>query len=194
MPRLLPLLLKISLPLIIIDQLSKWWIVLHFKQPHIDSIPEFIDTTGLEQINVIDGTFRIIRLHNQGVAFGFGNGTAWAPIVFLIIPFLALIFITILWRKNIFTGIAKYSAPLLFAGVVGNLLDRLLQGFWLKGLEDHSFWERLGEGYVVDFLDFTVPFTHGYHWPSFNVADSCITVAAILLFISAFQSDAKQKA
>lgn len=192
--KLLPLFLKISLPLIILDQISKWWIVLKFRQPNIlveDKV--FEDDQGTRYITVVEDFFNIIRVHNQGVAFGFGNGSAWAPIVFLIVPFVALFVVTILWKKDLFEGVAKWSAPLLLAGIIGNLIDRLFQGFWLRGPEELSFLERLGHGYVVDFIDIQVPFTNGYHWPSFNVADSCICIAATLLFISAFQAEAKEK-
>ena len=192
--KLLPTFLKLSLPLIILDQISKWWIVLTFRQPNIlvgENV--FVDDQGIDQIPVIENFFNIIRVHNQGVAFGFGNGSAWAPIVFLIVPFIAMFAVTILWRKEMFEGIAKWSAPLLLAGILGNLIDRLFQGFWLRGPEELSFLERLGHGYVVDFLDIQVPFTNGYHWPSFNVADSCICIAATLLFLSAFQPEDKTK-
>ena len=133
MPRLIPLLLKISLPLIVIDQITKWWIVLNFKQPYlpIQEYPYFpprgefqgkywLASNHVETIPVIDGVFNISRVHNQGVAFGFGNGSAWAPVVFLIVPFVALIVVSVLWKKGVFVGIAKWSAPLLVAGVIGN--------------------------------------------------------------------------
>ncbi len=192
MPRLLPLLLKISLPLIVLDQITKWWVVLNMKSPYvfINEIKYRNDlVTSSDSITIIDGLLNSSRVHNQGIAFGFGNGSAWAPIVFLIIPFITLIMVTVLWKKQIFTGIAKLSAPLLVAGVIGNLIDRLFQGFWFPGLADASFWKRLSEGYVVDFIDVTVPFTNNYHWPSFNVADSCICIAASLLFLSAFKPE-----
>ncbi len=192
MPKLLPLLLKISLPLIVLDQITKWWVVLNMRQPYVfvDGIKEGNRLAdGSDQIVAIDGLLNISRVHNQGVAFGLGNGSAWAPIVFMIVPFLALILVSVLWKKQIFTGISRLSAPLLVAGVIGNLIDRLFQGFWFPGLADASFWKRLSEGYVVDFIDITVPFTNGYHWPSFNVADSCICIAATLLFLSAFKPE-----
>ena len=205
MPRLIPLLLKISLPLIVIDQITKWWVVFNFKQPYLPFqeypyLPprgEFqgkywLASNHVESIPVIDGIFNISRVHNQGVAFGFGNGSAWAPIVFLIVPFVALIVVSVLWKKGVFVGIAKWSAPLLIAGVIGNLIDRLTQGFFLKGYEGESFWTRLSEGYVVDFIDVTIPFID-YRWPSFNVADSCICIAATLLFLSAFKAEDKKE-
>jgi len=144
-------------------------------------------------MTIIDDFLRFIRVHNQGVAFGMGNGSSWAPIVFLIVPFVALTVITILWKKGTFIGISKWSPPLLIAGIIGNLIDRLFQGFWLEGAKHLGFWERLGQGYVVDFIDvklpFKIPFTDSYHWPCFNVADSCICIAATLLFLSAFSAE-----
>lgn len=204
MPRLLPLLLKISLPLIVLDQITKWWVVFNFKQPYLPTVeyPYVYTHEGvagkfwmhgdkMDMIPIIDGFFNISRVHNQGVAFGFGNGSAWAPIVFLIVPFIALTVVSVLWKKGVFVGISKWSAPLLVAGVIGNLIDRLTQGFFLKGYEGESFWTRLSEGYVVDFIDVTIPFID-YRWPSFNVADSCICIAATLLFLSAFKAEEKK--
>lgn len=201
MPRLLPLLLKISLPLVAIDQITKWWVVMNFKQPYLpfQEFPYFhpvgefqgkywLARNYVDSLTVIDGFFNISRVHNQGVAFGFGNGSAWAPIVFLIVPVVALTVVNIFWRKGVFEGIAKWSAPLLIAGVIGNLIDRLTQGFFLRGYEDRGFWGRLSEGYVVDFIDITIPVVN-YPWPSFNVADSCICIAASLLFLSAFKAE-----
>lgn len=176
MPRLLPLILKISLPLLVLDQVTKWWIVLNLHYGEVRP--------------VIDGFFNINRVHNQGVAFGIGNGTTWAPVVFLIVPFIALTVVNVLWKKDAFVGLAKWSAPLLVAGVLGNLLDRLTQGFFLEAFVHEGFWTRLSKGYVVDFLDFTLPVIN-YRWPSFNVADSCICIAASLLFLSAFQAESK---
>jgi signal peptidase II len=59
---------------------------------------------------------------------------------------------------------------LLLAGIIGNVTDRL----------------RLG--HVTDFLDFQFG---SYHWPAFNVADSCICVAAALFLLSGFTSQDK---
>ena len=88
------------------------------------------------------------------------------------------------------------------AGVLGNMTDRLLQGFYLKGAEALSFFENFANGYVVDFLDFSFPwiqtemFPYGYHWPAFNVAHSCVCIAAGLFLIASFmpQPKAEEKA
>ena len=55
------------------------------------------------------------------------------------------------------------SIALISGGAIGNLTDRI----------------RLG--YVVDFLDVYV---RSYHWPTFNVADSCITIGMLLIMAS----------
>lgn len=159
--------LALSLPLFILDQITKSIIVARFADPRIAPV---------EFVPVIDGFFNIVRVHNTGVAFGMFNGTAWANVFFTVVASTALVFITVLWYKGTFpTRIGKIAAALLVSGVIGNLTDRLFRG------------------YVVDFLDFILPLydkidtRSGGHFPSFNVADSCITVAAVCLFISAFQ-------
>ena len=71
----------------------------------------------------------------------------------------------------------------------------MLQGFFLPAYENAGFFARLAQGYVVDFLDFNIGLEtkltpHG-HWPSFNVADSCICVAAFFLILSTFRAEEK---
>ena len=171
-------LLTITLPLYILDQVTKWWIVL---------------TTVRGEVHpVIPGFFNIMRVHNQGVAFGMGNGSSWAPVVFLLILPLALIGISFLWKKDVFPGkLGLLAFVLLVSGICGNLTDRLLQGFWLKHPEGTPFLEKLLDGYVVDFLDLTIPLID-YRWPTFNVADSCIVVAAVCLFLTSFTGAEKR--
>lgn len=188
--KIIKLLLVLTLPLYILDQVSKWWVVMNFKLPFVLHegkkyfVPE--DTRP-----VVEGFFNLVRRHNQGVAFGIGNGTTWAPVVFLFVLVIALGLIMFFWKRGSFTGPSRWSAPLLVSGILGNLTDRLFQGFWLEPYKDASFWERLGQGYVVDFLDFKLSLyaklapSSGGHWPAFNVADSCITIAATLLFFTA---------
>lgn len=174
------LLLFLTLPLYVLDQITKFWTVGKFPPPRS---PDSFD------IPVIEGFFHLVRVHNQGVAFGFGNGSSWAPVVFLIVPILALTMIRIFWKKGVFHHpLSKVAVALLLSGIFGNLTDRLVQGFLLEGLKAASFWERLSAGYVVDFLDFTIPVIH-YHWPAFNVADSCVCVAAVLLFIGGLRDE-----
>jgi len=187
--------LALSLPLYVLDQITKWWVVFRFEEPR-----EPYTASGDDPIIVIEGILRWTRVHNQGVAFGFGNGTTWAPIVFLLVLIGALIGISYAWRKGHFnTKALRVSGALLVAGVVGNLTDRLFQGFYLKQHEEKSFLTRLSKGYVVDFIDVKIPGYEkivkrsGGHWPTFNVADSCISIAAVLLFLSAFKPEEKKE-
>jgi signal peptidase II len=183
--------LVLSVPLYVLDQITKWWVVFKFREPlstdfHTPDAP----------VEVIDGFLWWWRIHNQGVAFGLGNGTTWAPFVFLLVLVLALVLISVFWRKGAFANIpARIAAALLVAGVLGNLTDRLLQGFWLEKHEEKSFVTRMSKGYVVDFIrvklpgyEKIVPRSGGF-FPTFNVADSCISVAAVLLFLSAFRPE-----
>ncbi len=181
------LLLFITLPLYVLDQITKFWTVFHFPPPW---------HAPLAHIPVIEDGFHLVRVHNQGVAFGLGNGTSWAPIVFLCVPLLALTLLRVFWKKGVFhTPTSQLSVALLLCGIFGNLTDRLVQGFLLKDFAGESFWTRLSEGYVVDFIAVKLPFygkivpSSGGWWPAFNVADSCICIAATLLFISGLRDD-----
>lgn len=181
------LLLFLSLPLYVLDQITKFWIVGKFPPPWS---PEAHD------IPVIENFFNLVRVHNQGVAFGFGNGSSWAPVVFLIVPLLALTMIRIFWKKGVFNHpLSKVAVALLICGIFGNLTDRLVQGFLLDDFKGAGFWQRLSHGYVVDFIALKLPFydkiapSQGGWWPAFNVADSCICVAAVLLFIGGLRDE-----
>lgn len=185
------LFLYLSIPLLILDQATKWWIVDSFNPPH-----NYVAKPGCEepytvdkhnQIQVIPDFFNIVRVHNTGMAFGIGNGTRAAKIIFPIIATIAIGLITWLWRKGAFpTLISKLAVALLLPGILGNLIDRLLPC----------------RGYVVDFLDFQPPLwekisaifsSHpSSHFPSFNVADSCICVAAFFLIVSALKGDPEE--
>ena len=186
------LLLLITLPLYVLDQATKFWTVFKLDPPGVNG--------GLDGFSIIENWVRWVRIHNQGVAFGMGNGTSWAPIVFLIVPLIALGLIRLFWVKGVFHNLAsRVAVALLLCGIFGNLTDRLIQGFLLEAYKGASFWTRLSEGYVVDFALVKLPFydkispASGGWWPAFNVADSCICIAAVLLFISGIQ-DAREEA
>jgi signal peptidase II len=154
------LLLGLSLPLYLLDQASKWWIVKNF-------------TLHGEEQEVIPDFFWLHHTANTGVAFGIGNGEWWANYFFGAISIAAALFITILYHKGAFPGpFSRTAAGLLMAGIFGNFTDRLIHH------------------YVVDFLRFDLKFMV---WPSFNVADSCVVVAACLLILSSFFEAAPAK-
>jgi len=187
LPRLLLLLV---LPLYLLDQITKWLVVLNFEAPAAGF------NFSSDRVVVVEDFFTIVRVHNQGAAFGMGNGTPWAPIVFFVIALIALGALLLFWRRGAFeTLLLRLAGGLLAAGILGNLTDRVLQGFFLPAYREEGFLARLAEGYVVDFLDFKIGLygklfpSSGGHWPSFKVADSCICVAAFLLIMSSFRSE-----
>ena len=163
------LFLSLSLPLFLLDQATKLWILIRF--------PNYGDPGNV--IEVIPGFFNLVRVHNTGMAFGMLNGNPYSNWIFGAIGVAAVTLIAILWRKGAFPDrLSRVAAALLLSGILGNFTDRVLPG----------------RGYVVDFLDFILPLYDkidrhsGGHFPSFNVADSCICIAAGLLIISAFRS------
>jgi signal peptidase II len=119
-----------------------------------------------ESIPVIPNFFSLTHVYNTGAAFGMLHDSNLFFLILAMVAFVALI----LMRKHFQGGLMQTGWILLMAGIIGNVTDRL----------------RLG--HVVDFLDFQIG---SYHWPSFNVADSCICVAAALFLLSSFQIPSK---
>jgi signal peptidase II len=150
------LLLFLSLPLYIIDQLTKGWVVKN------------IPLNGEGHV-IVPNFFTIHHVANTGIAFGQFNGGKYSNYIFGGIAVIALSIITLLYRKGVFSGgFSRVAIALLVAGVCGNFTDRLLHG------------------YVVDFLQFFLHIPGANPWPSFNVADSCVVCAAILLALASF--------
>jgi signal peptidase II len=180
MPRLL---LLLSIPLYILDQITKFWIVAEFP-------------LGSEGRVIVPDFFTIHHIANTGIAFGNFNGGAYSNYIFGVVALLALGGITWAYRKGLFSGpFSRLAIALLAAGVCGNLTDRILDKRFFVGPDHAPF--QLFKGYVVDFLSFDlhVPFAHP--WPSFNVADSCVVIAAFLLAIASFKeapADKKKEA
>src|SRR5947209_11469 len=147
-------LLILSLPLVLLDQWTKLLVLRHI---------------GLgTEIPVIRGFFGLVHVTNTGAAFGVmqGNNT-----FFMLLAAVALIVVAgLLWRDRSsatraglgLSETTKIALALLVAGIIGNLVDRL--------------WH----GQVTDFLHF---YHQRYEFPSFNVADSCISIAAALLIL-----------
>src|SRR6478609_7739249 len=118
-----------------------------------------------ESISVIDGFFNITYVRNTGVAFGiFSSISSPAKSVLLSIftAFAAIVVVTYSVRSPARNRLLQTALALILGGALGNLYD------------------RLAYVYVVDFLEFYV---RAYHWPSFNVADTAISVGVLLLAI-----------
>lgn len=114
-------------------------------------------------IVVIPGFFNLVHIRNRGVAFGIMNQPGHS-LPFFIITAISLVVgaCLVLWylsskQKNLLHGL---GTSLIIGGIAGNVTDRL----------------RVGS--VIDFIDLYIG---KFHWPSFNIADSAITIGTCLL-------------
>lgn len=122
----------------------------------LDQVTKFFALRFL-QLNIpfplIKNFFNLTLVHNRGAAFGFFQNQL---LLFVLVSLLAIGMILYNLKNKTNSIILKLSLSLILGGAVGNLIDRLRFGF------------------VIDFLDFRV-------WPVFNIADSVITLAALVL-------------
>jgi len=134
----------------------------------LDQLTKFLVTRNLslnESIPVIKGIFLFTLIHNRGAAFGvLKNQTP----LFILISIFAITLIYFGLKNNKHKKAYCVSLSLIFAGALGNLIDRVFLG------------------YVIDFFDFRI-------WPVFNVADSAITIGTLLLGYSILKEEAKVK-
>lgn len=125
-------------------------------------------------IPVIENFFNITYVRNKGAAFSFLADSSWRLPFFIMISLVAIcVIIVVFIRLRPDQKFTAVSLSLIFAGAIGNLIDRV----------------RFGE--VIDFLD-----AHWYthHWPVFNVADTAICIGVGLLAIDMFIEEKRLKA
>lgn len=115
-----------------------------------------------QSVPIIKSVLNFTLVHNRGAAFGILRNQL--PL-FILTSVVAIILICLNLKKNKPRRLTIYnfSLSLILAGALGNLVDRLIFG------------------YVVDFIDFRI-------WPVFNLADSAITVGAVLLGYSVLRA------
>ena len=107
--------------------------------------------------------FNIVRAHNTGASFSFlADASGCQRWFFTGIGVAAAIFIVWMLRAHAGQRLFSFALTCILGGAVGNVID------------------RLQHGYVVDFLDFHWA---GWHFPAFNVADSAISIGAVLLIL-----------
>ena len=99
---------------------------------------------------------------NYGFAFGLLNNPSLNQILVSLVIFAIIIYFLYLLIKTQ-DKIFQLTLTLILAGALGNFVDRIFRGF------------------VIDFIDIYIG---KYHWPAFNIADSCITVGFVILMIN----------
>lgn len=107
--------------------------------------------------------FNLVRVHNEGAAFSFLAGASgWQRWFFTAIGIGAAIFIVWMLKSHPGQRLFAFAMACILGGAIGNVIDRLVHG------------------YVVDFLQFHYA---NWYFPSFNVADSAITIGAIAMIL-----------
>lgn len=167
---------------VLADQLSKWAVTEMMIRPALGPdagapLAFFAWLTGapprlpFAAVEVLP-FFNIVMVWNKGVSFGlFNQGSDYGP---LLLSFLSLVIagIFLVWLFRTTSKLQGLAIAMVIGGAIGNVIDRA----------------RFGA--VVDFLDVHIS---GYHWPAFNIADSCICVGVFLLIIYAFFFETREK-
>lgn len=134
----------------------------------LDRLSKWIIETRVSAFDVhkvIPGFFDIVHSQNRGVAFGLLNDStsAWHTMALIVFSAAALLLVAVLlWRSSRLDRWTATGLALVLGGAAGNLFDRIV-------------WGR-----VTDFLEFYIG---DLHWPTFNVADSCIVIGSGLLLL-----------
>jgi signal peptidase II len=146
------------------------WLWLSLAVIVLDRISKWQVTASLdlhERIALLPG-LNLVLAHNTGAAFSLlrdaGGWQRW----FFVLLGLAISVVLVVWLLRL-PRTARWLActlALILGGALGNL------------------WDRLQWGHVIDFVDVYVA---GWHWPAFNVADSAITIGAVMLIIDSFR-------
>jgi len=129
-----------------------------------------------QQLEIIPGFLNFTHVQNTGVAFGlFADGASGrGPLILTALGLLALLVVGVyFWRTSAQDRLMLVSLALILGGAVGNLMD------------------RIAVGSVTDFID---AYVGTYHWHTFNVADSAITVGICLMALEVLLAGRKSPA
>ncbi|MCE2914885.1 MAG: signal peptidase II [Rubrivivax sp.] len=124
----------------------------------------------LGDVRPVTDFFNLVRAHNPGAAFSFlANASGWQRWFFIGLGLVASAAIVWMLRTYPQQKLFCFAVTMILGGALGNVIDRMIHG------------------YVVDFLQFRFAFLeglfHGGYFPSFNIADSAITLGAICLIV-----------
>ncbi len=122
--------------------------------------------SGKDPIEIIPDVFRFAYVENTGIAFGLFQN--YNGLLHILTPIAFVLLIVIVYKQ--FAELAMDSwylliFGLLIGGALGNVSNRILYG------------------YVIDFIDV---FIGSYNWPTFNIADSALTVGEVILVVKLF--------
>lgn len=152
---MLPLITAILIT--IADQATKHWVRLEFNYG--------------ESRTIIEGFFNFTYVRNTGAAWGMLGGYTHILTAVSIV----MLFVMVIFRRSFLndTWQHRLALGLMVGGIVGNLMDRLRQGW------------------VTDFLDFYIG---SWHWPCFNIADAAICTGVGIYLLTGFLEQRRQVA
>jgi signal peptidase II len=147
--------LALALLVIVLDQLTKWWVVGRFMHGDVVTVTSYFD---------------LVRAHNTGAAFSFlARASGWQRWFFVGLGVVASGFFVWMLRAHAQQRLFAFSMAMLLGGALGNVIDRLWHGHVVDFLQFHWAW--------------LAPLFPGGYFPAFNVADSAITAGAIGLIL-----------
>lgn len=133
----------------------------------IDQILKLLVQTFETNYSVIKNFFAITYYQNTGAAWSILEGEQTLLIIISVVMIVLVYSMMFSFKENKLTNLAF---GLLFGGIIGNLVDRVLFG------------------YVRDFISFII---FGYHYPIFNIADAAIVIGVVLLIIETVKGEIK---
>ena len=125
----------------------------------IDLLLKYLVSTYLTTVNIIDNFFSLTYVLNDGAAFSLFASRTY---LLILIAIICLFFIFYELKNNLDDRVLSIGYSLVLAGLLGNFLDRLI------------------DGYIIDYLSFKIL---GYNYPIFNFADILIVVGIIIVII-----------
>ena len=149
------------------------WLILSLVVLVLDLWSKDIVVNALEyrgRITVIPGFFDWVHVYNTGAAFSFlADASGWQRWFFAAVAVGVSVVLTV-WLKRLknHEGMLAVALALILGGALGNLHDRVLLG------------------HVVDFI--LLHWQDQYYFPAFNIADTAITLGAMLLLVDMFKS------
>ncbi len=155
------------------------WLALSALLIVLDQASKWLAVAKLQfeqPVAFVEGFWNWTLTHNRGAAFSFlADAGGWQHWLFIVLACMVSVGLAIALRH---TARSDWRNALPFAMVISGALGNVI--------------DRVRFGYVVDFVQW---YWRDFHWPVFNLADSCIVVGATLMVItSLFQSKAKAKA
>jgi len=135
----------------------------------LDQVTKFVIKSNLalyDRVEVIKGFFQITHVRNSGAVWGIlsDHPAQWVSLVITGLSIVALVVVFYYFLKLEATCTLELTAlSFVIGGAIGNNIDRVIRG------------------YVIDFIDMYIK---SHHWPTYNIADSFITIGVILLIIS----------